>query len=95
MTQTAMPLNENPAFTKAVDTAREHLSIQVKCVIESARTPLVIVRKACPMGYGEGFHVYNESAWTKTEGEQPMLPWSAPTGEKVAVVGLDGELSLL
>lgn len=76
------------AFAHAVRTARAAGPIMRDVVKPEAWCGHVIVRRA-----GEAYSVYPESAWVEPT-ERPVLPWSAPVGERVAVVALDGSVSV-
>lgn len=82
----AAGLPTGAAFEHAVKTARAAAPIMRQVVKPEAWCGHVIVRRP---GAGEAYSVYAESAWVEPT-EAPVLPWSAPVGEKVAVVALDG-----
>ena len=70
-------------------TARAHIPIQRRVVRPEYLSDYTIVE------YRPGdFRVYQSSAWTAPT-ETPMLPWHPPTGTPVAVVGLDGSVTML
>lgn len=90
----AIPAHEfGPAFDSAVETARQNTPIQYAMVDPRYRAGYRIVRKVSPYTTEATFHVFHESAWTPPT-EQPLLPWSPPTGEVVATVSLDGVVVL-
>ncbi|MCX4799624.1 hypothetical protein OG497_37855 [Streptomyces sp. NBC_01242] len=83
----APELPTGEAFEFAVKTARAAVPIMQRVTRPEAWCGYVIVR--APVGrYG----VYSEDAWTEPT-ERPLLPWSAPVGERVAVVALDGTVT--
>jgi hypothetical protein len=85
-------LQGSPAFAKAVEVARHFIPIQKRVTRPEALSDYTIVRKT---GHsGEHFEVYQTSAWSEPT-TAPLLAWSAPTGEKVATVDLDGEVTIL
>jgi hypothetical protein len=89
-------LLNDASFQQAVRTARAHIPIQECTTIESAWCDFVIVRaRELVAGRDPRYTVYAADAWDEPTGEQPMLPWAAPTGEPVARVDHDGRLTML
>lgn len=78
-------------FERAVETARQDLSIKASIVAPEYLDGYKIVRRENPNGTTT-FHVFDEDAWERPF-ENPLLPWSAPTGEVVATVAVDGAVT--
>ena len=78
-------MNDDLAFARAVQTAREHIPIVKKGIREECRVGFTIVRD------GDQYRVYNQDAWIRPTGN--LLPWSPPRGEPVADVALDGTVT--
>lgn len=78
-------------FERAVETARQNLSIKASIVAPKHLDGYKIVRRENPNGTTT-FHVFDEDAWERPS-ENPLLPWSAPTGEVVATVAVDGAVT--
>jgi hypothetical protein len=83
------PRNPNPNVTtleQAIKTALENLPIQ-RMVMEIPVGYRIVVRNG-------SHHVYNANAWERPA-SLPLLPWSAPVGDPVADVAVDGTVTLL
>lgn len=78
-------------FDRAVDTAREGLSVKASIVAPEYLDGYKIVRRHNHNGTAS-FHVYDEDAWDHPS-ENPLLLWSAPVGEVVATMATDGSLT--
>lgn len=78
---------DQEAFDRAVETARQHIPIMKGVTREEFWVGFTIVRT------GDRYAVYDANAWERpaTPG---FLPWSAPTGEPVADVALDGTVTM-
>lgn len=77
-------------FERAIETARQNLPIKASIVAPEYLDGYKIVRRETPSG--DTFHVFDEDAWDNPS-ENPLLPWSAPTGEVVATVDVDGTVT--
>jgi hypothetical protein len=77
---------DSPEFQYAVKTAQSNLPIKKAMTREEYWDDYRIVRKS-----NGRMAVYDAGAWEKPS-EQPMLPWSPPTGEIVATVTLGGDV---
>lgn len=92
MTAIATPATVHGAqFERAVETARQNLPIKASIVAPEHLDGYKIVRRENPNGTTT-FHVFDEDAWEHPS-ENPLLPWSAPTGEVVATVAVDGTVT--
>lgn len=92
MTAIAAPASVNGVhFERAVETARQNLPIKASIVAPEYLDGYKIVRRENPNGTTT-FHVYDEDAWERPS-ENPLLPWSAPVGEVVATVAVDGTVA--
>lgn len=80
-----------PQFERAIEVARQNLPIKASIVAPEFLDGYKIVRRENPNGTTT-FHVYDEDAWERPE-ENPLLPWSAPVGEVVATVAVDGSVT--
>lgn len=79
-------------FNRAVATARQNLPIKAAVVAPEYLDGYKIVRRENPNGTIT-FHAFDEDAWDRPS-EAPLLAWSAPEGEVVATVDVDGNVSL-
>lgn len=78
---------------EAVEIAREAMSRDDQIVRPEFRGAYIITSgKPCPDGSG-AFRVRSESAWTPQT--RSLLPWSAPTGKRLARVNRDGTIEHL
>ena len=91
MTATATPTINDIGFDRAVETARQGLPVKASIVAPEYMDGYKIVRRENPDGTTT-FHAFDEDAW-ENPAENPLLPWTAPTGEVVATVAVDGSLS--
>lgn len=86
-------LNLGAGFHHAVHAAIQNLPVKARIVAPEHMDGYKIVRNIVAAGETT-YHVYDESAWTKPS-TAPMLPWSAPVGEIVALVSTDGFVTIL
>lgn len=80
-------------FERAVEIARQGLPVKASIVAPEYMDGYKIVRRENPNGTTT-FHAVDEDAWDHPS-ENPLLLWSAPTGEVVATVATDGSLTLV
>lgn len=78
-------------FERAIETARQNLPIKASIVAPEYLDGYKIIRRENPNGTTT-FHVFDEDAWEKPS-ENPLLVWSAPVGEVVATVAVDGTVT--
>lgn len=77
------------SFEIAVATARSAIERDNRIVKEECREAYIITRQESHYADGSGaYRVFQESAWSPQN--DSLLPWSTPTGERVARVNLDG-----
>ena len=79
------------AFLHAVETARASIPIQKAVTRPEYWCGYVIVRRP---GRDDSYAAYTESAWRAPK-ETPLLPWTPPQGVRVALVSLEGVLTML
>lgn len=80
-------------FDHAVTTAIHSLPVKERVVAPEHMDGYKIVRHIVAGGEAT-YHVYDESAWTEPS-TTPLLPWSAPAGEIVALVSTKGFVTIL
>lgn len=92
MTITAAPSTTHDIhLDRAIETALEGLAVKASIVAPEYLDGYKIIRRENPSGTAT-FHVFDEDAWERPA-ENPLLPWSAPTGEVVATVAVDGTVT--